>query len=302
MRWNKQGLIFKPLERQPWSVTHAALPVAERLGADRYRVYYSTRDDQNRARIAYFEFEITNPHEILRTSDSPVLDLGALGTFDDGGVTSSCVVDYQGTKYQYYTGWTRGVSVPFYFYVGLAASTNGGESFARVSEAPILERNEFDPYLTASPSVLIENGIWRMWYISGSGWEVVSGKPRHRYHIRYAESRDGIRWHREGTVCIDYSSPLEYAFARPYVIREGKRYKMWFSYRGEAYRLGYAESSDGIEWERRDDAVGIDVSPQGWDSEMIAYACVFQHGNRRHMLYNGNGYGKTGIGYAVSDE
>jgi hypothetical protein len=47
--------------------------------------------------------------------------------------------------------------------------------------------------------------------------------------------------------------------------------------------------------------VGIDVSHSGWDSEMIAYACVFKHGNKWHMLYNGNGYGKTGIGYAVCE-
>ena len=77
---------------------------------------------------------------------------------------------------------------------------------------------------------------------------------------------------------------------------------MWFSCRsgkGETYRIGYADSPDGIAWTRRDGAAGIDISASGWDSEMIEYPFVFDHKGERYMLYNGNGYGKTGFGLAV---
>jgi hypothetical protein len=77
---------------------------------------------------------------------------------------------------------------------------------------------------------------------------------------------------------------------------------MWYSYRGESYRIGYAESHDGIQWTRRDEEAGIEVSDGGWDSEMICYPCVFDHEGQRYMLYNGNGYGKTGIGLAVLEQ
>jgi hypothetical protein len=73
---------------------------------------------------------------------------------------------------------------------------------------------------------------------------------------------------------------------------------MWFSKRGTSYRIGYAESTDGLDWRRMDSEVGIDVSPSGWDSEMVEYPCVFDAAGRRWMLYNGNGYGRTGIGLA----
>jgi hypothetical protein len=76
---------------------------------------------------------------------------------------------------------------------------------------------------------------------------------------------------------------------------------MWYACRGETYRIGYAESADGLSWKRHDAQAGIDVSEEGWDSEMIAYPWVFDHGGRRYMLYNGNGYGETGIGLAVLD-
>jgi hypothetical protein len=262
-------------------------------------VYFSGRDEKGRARIGYFEIDVRAPKAILRVSERPVLGLGSLGAFDDAGVTSSCLVSHQGRLYQYYTGWTRGVTVPFYLFVGLAVSEDGGETFARLSDAPILDRTEGEPYLTASPWVLIEDGLWRMWYVAGSGWREEEGIPKHSYHIRYAESRDGLKWGRPGVVCIDYSSPEEHAFARPCVIRDGDRYRMWYACRGARYRIGYAESRDGIRWGRRDRDAGIDVSTSGWDSEMIEYPCVFDHDRRRYMLYNGNDYGRTGIGLAV---
>ena len=127
---------------------------------------------------------------------------------------------------------------------------------------------------------------------------MVNGKPRHSYHIRYAESDDGLHWRRSGRVCIDYQSEEEYAISRPSVLRDGDLYRMWYSYRGSSYRIGYAESDDGVAWVRKDEEAGIDVSPDGWDSEMIEYPCVFDHAGSRYMLYNGNGYGATGIGLA----
>jgi hypothetical protein len=278
-------------------VSHAALPTAERRGP-RYRVYFGGRDARSRARIGAFEFDPADP-AISGVTDTPVLDLGPLGAFDDSGVTPSCLVEHDGRTYLYYTGWSLGVTVPFYLFVGVAVSEDGGRAFARASAAPILDRSDSDPYLTASPWVLVEDRCWRMWYVAGSGWECVDGRPRHSYHIRYAESSDGLRWTRSPRPCIDYASADEYAISRPCVVRDRDAYRMWYASRGAAYRIGYAESADGLHWTRKDAEAGIDVSPSGWDSEMVAYPCVFDAGGRRYLLYNGNGYGRTGIGLAV---
>ena len=77
---------------------------------------------------------------------------------------------------------------------------------------------------------------------------------------------------------------------------------MWFSYRsgsGEKYRIGYSLSSDGKQWKLALEDAGIDVSPNGWDSEMIEYPFVFDHKGNRYMIYNGNSHGKTGFGLAI---
>jgi hypothetical protein len=297
-RWIKKGLIFAPQGNSDWLFSHAALPVVDRIG-DIYRIYFSTRDKYGRAQVGYFDIGLEAPEKVLRVSEQPVLGLGPLGAFDDSGVSTSWIVNHRQKKYHYYSGWSLGVTVPFYFYVGLAISEDGGASYQRISPAPILERNEIDPYLTASPCVLVEDDRWRMWYVSGTGWEMKDGQPRHYYHIKYSESSDGIHWKREGVVCIDYQSRDEYAFAHPCVVKEDGLYKMWYSYRGQSYRIGYGESLDGIKWTRKDEDVGIDVSASGWDSEMIEYPYLFENEGVHYMFYNGNGYGKTGIGLAV---
>jgi predicted GH43/DUF377 family glycosyl hydrolase len=298
--WIKQGLLFAPPTDLDWMVSHAALPWAEPRGSIQ-RVYFSGRDQQGRARIGYFELDLRESSRILRVSPRPVLELGRLGAFDDNGITVACLVREGTQRYLYYSGWTLGVTVPFSFYIGLAISDDG-ETFRRVSEAPVLGRNHHDPFLTASPCVLVENGIWRMWYVSALRWEHLNGQPRHYYLVKYAESRDGIDWRPSGHICIDFQHQGEYAIGRPCVIKDGDRYKMWYSYRGTHYRMGYAESNDGIAWVRKDEQVGIDTSATGWDSEMIEYPYVLDDHNRRYMFYNGNGYGQSGIGMAIYAE
>ena len=97
---------------------------------------------------------------------------GKLGAFDDAGAMATWVVSHQGVKYLYYIGWNVGVSVPFRNAIGLALSRDGGRTFDRYSDGPVLDRDTSDPYLTASCAVLVEGKRWRMWYLSGTRWEM----------------------------------------------------------------------------------------------------------------------------------
>lgn len=301
MKWVKKGLILEPTGEFGWMLTHAMLPFAERIGGDLYRIYFAGRNSQNMSQVGYVEIDIDKPQEILYITGKPVLELGPLETFDNSGVFPSWIVNHQGKKYMYYIGWMQGKRVTFYAFIGLAISQDGGKTFKKFSKAPLLDRNDVDPYMTASACVRIENGIWRMWYTSGVGWCIENDSPKPYYHIKYAESKDGIKWERNGIVCIDFKYPGEARIARPCVIKEDGIYKMWYCYAigSTGYRIGYAESKDGIVWARKDGEVGIDVSESGWDSEMICYPFIFEHKGRKYMLYNGNRYGKDGFGYAI---
>lgn len=302
--WNKRGLLIPAPTAHTWARSHAALAAVERVTGQDIALLYSPRDARGRAHVARAHVKVTSTGELETVGHDlePVLSPGRLGAFDDSGVTMSCLVDGDDATHLYYTGWMLGVTVPFYFYAGLAIRPHGERDFKRVSAAPILERSAIDPYLTASPWVLREDDRWRMWYVACTNWEVVDGEVRHFYHLRYAESSDGIHWLREGRVAIDFADDGEYAISRPCVIREQGRFRMWFAARGDHYRLGYAESTDGMNWDRDDSRAGLETSDQGWDAEMVAYPTVFDACNLRYMLYNGNGYGRSGIGYAIAAE
>lgn len=297
--WRRITRLALDTSAAAWAATHAALPVADRIGDGIWDVYLSLRDPEGRARIGRTQLTL-DPPALSPLNSDPVLDLGPLGAFDDSGVVTSCLVNTGDLRYLFYTGWSRGVTVPFYLMAGLAISRSTGP-FQRVSAAPILDRTASDPFLTASPFVSLDDQRWRMWYVSGSGWTATSLRPEPRYNIRYAESDDGRIWRRDGRICLDYGA-TEHAFARPWVMKDGDVYRMWFAVRGDRYRIGYAESPDGLVWTRRDTAAGLEPSSHGWDSEMVEYPCVFDHAGARYMLYNGNDYGQTGVGLARWDD
>lgn len=294
-RWEKRGVVVPAPPPVTWAASHAAVPTVDVRADGTLRLFFSARDGLGRSHIGLAEGTLGGE---LRYRAEAVLAPGALGTFDDNGVTIGSIVRDGDRHLLYYNGWTRGVSVPFYTFIGCAVSDDDCATFRRVSPAPIVDRDAHDPYLTTTPWVLREGDRWRMWYTAGTAWRPHGDGVRHWYHIRYAESSDGIAWERDGTVCIDYRDESEYAISRPCVVKDAECYRMWFSYRGDTYRIGYAESSDGVRWTRLDTDAGIDVSGDGWDSQMVEYPLVFDLGGSRWMLYNGNDYGRTGIGLA----
>lgn len=305
------GLIFKPENNYDWMQTHAQVPIVDKIDAERLRIYFGTRDKYNHTLTTYIEVEVDNPQNILYIHNQPLLSLGKLGSFDDSGVMPSWIVDYENRKYLYYIGWNVCTTVRYRLAIGLAISDSGGLTFNRLYEGPVLDRTRLEPYFVSNPCVLIDDGVWKMWYLSCTKWEVKSGLSEPYYNVKYAESKDGINWVVEGRVSIDFKTPEECGISRPCVIKENGIYRMWYSYRGikdyrtnkkHSYRIGYAESNNGIHWTRKDEIVGIDISETGWDSEMIEYPYVYEHRGRKYMLYNGNGFGKSGFGYAILDE
>lgn len=303
--WEKKGLIYKTVKS---NLTHASIPFADIIDNNTIRIYFSSRNLKGQSLPFYIETDSSDLSRIKYINEKPLLEFGPVGTFDDSGIMPSCITSLgNGKKYLYYIAWNVQVSVPYRLSIGLAISEDEGKSFKKASSGPILDRDFYEPYFNTAPFVILEGKKWRMWYVSTSEWKVINGKPEPKYHIRYAESDDGIFWKRTGIVCIDYCHPDE-AIGRPCIIYEGNIYRMWYSYRSiidyrdqknNGYRIGYAESGDGLKWFRKDSLAQISVSMDGWDSNMIEYCHVINIHGIKHMLYNGNGFGYSGFGYAI---
>jgi hypothetical protein len=301
MKWKKHGLIYCHTNAEG-EAAYTTVPFVKHIKDDIFRIYFSPRDEENRSYPFFIDMDLFS-RAVHNVAVQPLIEPGGLGTFDDAGCVLFQVLEHESNRYLFYSGWTLAKRVPFTFFIGLATAKQGSEQFTKYSLAPVLGPNKMDPFLAGAPWIIIENGIWRMWYITGLGWEAeVNHSQKHYYTITYAESNNGIDWIPSGKICIPFKSDLEYAIARPVVIKQNGLYKMWYSYRATqshaTYQVGYAESVDGIEWQRKDEEAGISAGDTGWDSEMICYPFVFEHHNKMYMIYNGNSYGKTGIGLA----
>ena len=303
--WSKLGLVFCANNQFDFMHSHASMPMVAQIYGDIVKIIFSSRDKNNVSSICSLLLNMKT-FKVEKLSDKPVLSAGELGCFDDSGVLA-CSFLHDGEEQRlYYIGWNLGVTVPFRNSIGVAVSLDNGVNFNRKYTGPILDRTKDEPHFVASTCVIKDDGIYKAWYLSCTGWEAMqTGQSRHHYHIKYAESKDGFNWHRQGKVAIDFKDQYEYAISVPRVIKEDGVYKMWFSSRGSrhepTYRIRYATSSDGIHWQRKADDIVLNVSEGGWDSDMVCYPYIYDYGGKRFMLYNGNGYGKSGFGIAVLD-
>jgi len=301
MNWIKKGLIYTPEGKVEWAKHSALQPTPFVLNKGQLRIYAGFRDNGGVSRIGFVDVDLDDPSRILNVSSSPVLDIGQPGTFDDNGVVPAAIVRRNRSLYLYYAGYHLEHRIRFTVFGGLAISEDGGNSFHRYSKAPILDRTDKELFFRVVHSVLFEDGVWKIWYGAGSEWIAGHKKQLPVYDIRYLESPDGINFGDEGQICIKMKDKDEHRVGRPYVVKDDGTYKMFYSVgtKSKRYRLGYAESNDGVNWERKDGDTGLDVSSSGWDSEMVAYPSVVQHKQRTYLFYNGNNMGQTGFGYAV---
>lgn len=304
--WVKKQNIFNVSGEFDWNKSHAQVPVVDVLDG-KLRIYYSTRDRNNRSNVSFIEVEKSNPAKIIYKHTKPLFDFGSLGTFDDSGIMPSSIINVGDKKFLYYVGWTTRGTVPYQNAVGLAISEDGGITFKRLSDGPIISINQIEPYFSGTAFVIFDNDLYKMWYLSCIKWIKDGLNIEPMYNIKYAESKNGIDWVQTGQVAIELNLD-EGGLVSAAVLKQNGVYKMWFgkrkkvNYREDVqntYRIGYAESKDAIKWVRKDEQSGIYLSENGWDSQMICYPYVVVVDDEFLMFYNGNGFGKSGFGYAV---
>lgn len=312
-RWRKLGKVFDPLTvtGRSWLKEFAQAP-STLIFDDFVRVYFSCRPppDENGQYVSYSAFVDLNRHnlfDIIRVSDQPILALGGLGEFDEFGTYPVSVAKNDRDVVAYYGGWTRCESVPFNVAIGCAISQDDGVSFRKLGNGPVLSYSPDEPYVLSGPKIRRFNGLWYLWYIAGRKWKQVAGRAEPVYKIRMATSEDGIRWTKINKDLIESRIEADEAQASPDVFFCNGKYHMFFCYRysedyrskAKGYRIGYAHSNNLVDWVRDDAKAGINVSPEGWDSEMISYPHVFELDGNIYLAYLGNQVGREGFGLAM---
>lgn len=310
--WEKLGRIFNPTEvENRFFIKEFAQAPSSLVFDDFVRIYFSCRPaaDEKGQYVSYSAFvdlDRKDLTKILRISENPILALGKLGTFDEFGTYPVSVIRHHTEIRAYYAGWTRCESVPFNVAIGIGVSENEGLTFEKLGDGPILSYSVDEPFILSGPKIRFFNNQFYLFYIAGKKWVLDNGKPEPVYRIRMATSDDGLQWTKHNKDLIAVKLEENEAQASPDVCFLNGRYHMFFCYRGSTgyrgkengYRIGYASSSDLINWERDDSKAGIDISAEGWDNEMISYPHVLQLDGAVYMFYLGNQVGRYGFGLA----
>jgi len=285
----------------PKLLTHASNPVAVPLGGSVFRFLYSGRDDRNRSSVGWVDVDLKTL-AVVGVAASPYLEHGLDGSwyrdgvgignaFPDGHVIRVGFMAWQASGLGHWRGD-----------IGLA-TLQGDGTLSVDGDGPWLGASEEDPVSLSYPWVMARpDGSLDVWYGSTVTWDAGNGEMLHV--IKYARRVQDGTWQFSGQV-IPHVLGVAQAFSRPCVVAGVTApYDMWFSYRagdGTPYRIGHATSGDGMRWEPDLSGTVLRASDGGWDATMVEYPYVFDYDGRWYMAYNGDGYGRTGIGLAVLD-
>ncbi len=318
MKWKKLGHIFNPTQHQLANNCVEFAQSPQTLVFDDFvRIYFSTRevDSKNGKFLSHISFVDMDKtfEKIINISMEQVIPLGKLGTFDEHGIFPINIVRDKNNILAYTCGWNRRVSVSVETSIGLATSIDNGLTFQKIGDGPILTASPKEPFLVGDAFVCIFENTYHMWYIFGTKWEDNPEEESARvYKIGYAKSNDGIKWLKdEGKQIISDKLNENECQALPTVIFANNNYHMIFCYReaigfrkdkNKGYKIGYAYSTDKLNWTRDDKQLGLVFLGNEWDSDMQCYPHLFKCDDKIYLLYNGNQFGKYGFGLAVLEE
>ncbi len=267
-----------------------------------YHMWYTGFDINWGIRLGY----ATSPDATTWTKhgSNPILDAGALGTWDQSGPGSPSVAFDDTSYHMWYDATDSSGSIR----IGYATSPDR-ITWTKHGGNPVLDigsPGEWDDEGIFNPMVIFDNTTIHMWY---AGWDSLNTR------IGYATSLDGITWTKSpNNPVLDLGSPGSWddaAISGPSVIFDGATYHMWygggdssnvgtpFSYDGS---IGYATSSDGVTWTKFvDNPVLVAGSLGTWEEFKVLIPEVIYEGSTYHMWYNGlnNNFFPFRIGYAV---
>jgi len=235
-----------------WDDVHVSHPSVFFDGSE-YHMWY-TGDNGSQRGIGYAKSADGKIWE--EYPGNPVLTDG-IGDVWDGELVSQPCVRHDGTQYRMWYAGCDGSSMR----IGYATSSDG-ITWAKHASNPVIDLSTWDAAGVSNPTVLYNGTQYQMWYTGYDG-----GNMR----IGYATSDDGIVWIKplsEPVIDLEDSWDSEGCSSPTVVLTDeplGRQtYRMWYSgYDGNSMRIGYATSSDGINWTKHASNPVFDLGDDG---------------------------------------
>ena len=298
MIWRSLGLLFDFESKYEWMNSHASLPTIINISNEYFRIFFSTRDIFNRSHTTFVDLNLQywRPgNKLIHTQKKPTFSPGKIGLFDDCGVTVSTFLKTKSGMYAYYLGWTQKKTTLFSNEIGIAY-VDKNYNFNRIQNLPIYGRTEVEPLTFGYPTILKYNNKISMYYDGIKKWNL-KNQASYKFNLREAIYNKKDKWIFTNKELIKLKSN-ERAITRPTFMILNKKLIMIFSLDvAGKYELAAACQNNNGKWSRMNNFTFVN-SGQEWDSIDNCYPSIFESNNQYYMLYNGNGYGKSGFGIA----
>ena len=302
-RWRKHphNPIYGPHRSGPWDSWTNGVSIVPSADATRYRMYYAGNKGEG---IGFAEASIDDPLAWVEHPASPVL-IPRADNWEGNLLNQPRVVKVTDAHWRmYYTGW--GFQGPGTSWaMGLAESFDGGVTWKRYGDDPIMPRGDEsspDGGGACVPMVVRVGNRWMMWYTAAQ----LNPAGHQNIHLCLACSDDGIHWEKHPANPVltdDFSDGAPRSVtSRCYVRHDDGVFRMWYSFAKPDYRILYAESLDGIRWERSPIAPVLDVSPApAWDDTMVEYPEVQIVDGAFRLWFCGNNFGSVGYAEGIPE-
>lgn len=295
--WEKIGLVYSLKNtNNEYLNSHASNPTAIEINDGIFRVFFSARDSRNRSSVSAFDIDMRT-FKVVNEFDTPLFKYDSNSVFYPDGISCSSIYKVGNKQYLTFMGW---VNKKNEHWRGLIGRVELGENLSILENTSeiLLNLNSLDKISLSYPFIIYENNLYTMYYGSTINWNYENNEMLHV--INYAESLDGKNFIPKG-LAFPYIPGVAQAFSRPAILVQNSDKHAWFSYRGgngDKYKIGYAHSKKNSPWNLALNTNTISTSNEGWDCEMVEYPFVYKFEEEIFMLYNGNNYGKSGIGLA----
>lgn len=288
--WERR-IISGPQRGIEWSSTSLGAGWVAK-SSEGLRVLVGGRGKDNRSRIG--EIYFFEEGGSARFSPLPLVDVGESGSLTADGVSYPSLFG-QEEELMFVVGWQR-IGGGMFANTLLLAERERNLGTFRVKQEPLFPRLVGR---TGSAAALDMDGAVIAVTVF-DGWLDYSERKIPTYKVWWAEKQANQRYRLIEKIGGLPSDP-RIAVAKPSFLNANGHIFAWFSVRIEnAYHVvgGHLQGGSFSEIQ------GLNLLPSesGWDSTSVEYAHFVKSADRIIGVYNGNGFGRSGIGVATATE
>ena len=272
---------------------YASNPLLVKISDNLSRLFFNSRDVENRSSI--YSIDVCESTLVLNF-DSVQLqqDFGPPDSYFSQGISLGSFFQLNQKSYVSVMGWKINPGEHWVGRIGKIEMDPQG-NLLKLGDTAWFNLDSSDPISLSYPAIYQNGQSLSMWYGSTVSWDAGNGEMLHV--LKEKKSIDNISFHSTNSL-IPYELGTAQAFSRPSIVEFKERNLMAYSFRGaqDKYKIGFVWLDDFSTATQLGGLTAFLPSDSEWENEMVEYPSLFVHHSKLFMLYNGNNYGKTGIG------